>query len=247
MKAAKHALNPSRRSRAFTLIELLVVVAVIAILSAMLLPALARAKTQAKTANCLSNLEEIGVAMSLYSDNYQDRFYFTNDENHRMLGLVEVWQALQPYLTTNRPFCVCPADEGGPANLAWLESSGDPTNVLASSYYYIPGFTHTDPPHNANNGPPMELRRRAEATHPSQKAMIICLAMKGKNDVLSIRSISSTVTNLWPQGHGPSSFTVLFVDGRSAYVNWHRWIIDPLLEIGGDAEDWSRLGWSDFQ
>ena len=120
----KRTSNPT--SQAFTLIELLVVIAIIALLAAILLPVFFSVRGKARQTVCVSNLRQIGLAISLYAQDADDLYPYGNDPSDAYTN-PNIWQfspyaaiapkldplqsILTPY-TQNKELWHCPSDSG---------------------------------------------------------------------------------------------------------------------------------------
>jgi len=103
------------RRTGFTLIELLVVIAIISILAAILFPVFAQARDKAREISCLSNEKQIGMAVQLYVEDYDERLFFRANYAYSRSGDIPQtnynrwWNILMPYINNNTVW-ECPSD-----------------------------------------------------------------------------------------------------------------------------------------
>jgi len=242
--------SPRNSHRGFTLIELLVVIAIIAILAALLLPSLSRAKLKAMSAQCLSNQKQLVLAWSLYCDD--------NDENLPNFATVTNARGDQPWLV--RPLTPPPAvpPETSAQTLATLkEKEGYRQGVLFDyapnpNILHCPADNRISKPVGAGfafgslspvaslNGEKPEIYRRTILRQPSERFLWV-----EENDSRGENGGSWNFTASAPPDfqtskmvdsgavfHGSTS-TFSWADG---HANSHKWLDEPAVAFAASAD-----------
>ena len=224
---AAHQTGPARSAAgppaAFTLIELLVVIAVIAILAALLLPALAKAKKDSLRAKCLSNLHQIGLTVTMYTSDNHDQFP-SSGAGWPQMPFVDLFKLYSPYIpnhTNDGNFFLCPADSPQGFNFQWAKQTGDiAANKLLfpNSYYYYQDFYNSEDEATASRS--LAVRKTLDVRYPTRKAMAPCFASSA-NGYFDIE------LNTPSDGHGPNIMLLLFSDGHSQSANFRQLVPAP--------------------
>jgi len=188
--------NP--QGKGFTLIELLVVIAIIAILAVILFPVFAQAREAARKASCQSNLKQLGSAMMMYVQDYDERYPGIGTNNASGLTSNNPWTncygwpcfdatgnttwggRIQPYIKNYGVF-KCPSASNAARN-PWpgmtgngFENFGNATTERSISYYYSSDFDNQ--PQNVCDAPADRLligetgrdRRAADTAHGTDR------------------------------------------------------------------------------
>jgi len=183
--------------RGFTLIELLVVIAIIAILAAILFPVFARAREKARQTSCLNNLKQLGLAVLMYVQDYDERFPGSIVTPARWYG------AIVPYIKNTQIF-LCPSAERSSAWGGYGYNDYGTTGSNGLGWRY------------ASSSGPAPSQWAPKLAEVEQPATMFMLGEPGAN-TYSFRGYADAT--YWPSDLHNNGSNVVHVDGHAKWYN----------------------------